>query len=72
MYLCGFGIFSRISSNLDDDKEFLEIYKDCMGGTRICGRCKRYAAEHMRTFLMEHQEKREIVMERLQEFRLKY
>jgi tryptophanyl-tRNA synthetase len=56
---------------IEDDNELLEVYKDCVGGTRVCGRCKKHAAESMREFLKEHREKRELAMERLPEFGLK-
>jgi tryptophanyl-tRNA synthetase len=56
---------------VEDDNELLEIYKDCVGGTRVCGNCKKHAAELMRDFLKEHQEKRELARERLGEFGLK-
>ncbi len=55
---------------VEDDNELLEVYKDCVGGTRVCGNCKKHAAELMREFLKEHQEKREQARERLGEFGL--
>ncbi|MFZ3059889.1 MAG: tryptophan--tRNA ligase [Candidatus Methanoperedens sp.] len=55
---------------VEDDNELLKVYKDCMGGTRVCGNCKKHAAELMRDFLKEHQEKRELARERLGEFGL--
>jgi tryptophanyl-tRNA synthetase len=55
---------------LEDDNELLEVYKDCVGGTRVCGNCKKYTAELMKDFLKDHQEKREIARERLGEFGL--
>jgi len=55
---------------VEDDNELLEIYKDCVGGTRVCGNCKKHAAELMHDFLKEHQEKRELARERLGEFGL--
>ena len=55
---------------VEDDNELLEVYKDCVGGTRVCGNCKKHAAELMRDFLKEHQEKRELARERLSEFGL--
>jgi tryptophanyl-tRNA synthetase len=56
---------------IENDDELLEIYKDCIGGTRVCGKCKKHAAELMRQFLKDHQEKRELARERLSEFGLK-
>ena len=55
---------------VEDDDELLEIYKDCVGGTRVCGNCKKHAAELMRDFLKDHHEKRELARERLGEFGL--
>ncbi|VVB55301.1 Tryptophan--tRNA ligase [uncultured archaeon] len=55
---------------VEDDNELLEVYKDCVGGTRVCGNCKKFTAELMRRFLKDHQEKREAAKERLEEFGL--
>ncbi|MFH0904834.1 MAG: tryptophan--tRNA ligase [Methanobacteriota archaeon] len=55
---------------VEDDNELLEVYKDCVGGTRACGNCKKYTAELMSGFLKEHQEKRELAREMLGEFGL--
>ena len=55
---------------IEDDNELMEVYKDCVGGTRVCGNCKKYAGELMREFLKDHQEKRELARERLGEFGL--
>ncbi|CAG1002745.1 partial tryptophanyl-tRNA synthetase, partial [Methanosarcinales archaeon] len=55
---------------VENDNELLEIYKDCVGGTRICGNCKKFTAELMRGFLKDHQEKREAAKEKLGEFGL--
>jgi len=42
-----------------DDDDFAErVYEECVGGERLCGDCKEQAAELMREFLAEHQEKR--------------
>ena len=43
----------------DDDAFATEVYDECVGGERLCGDCKEQAAELMREFLEEHQEKRE-------------
>jgi tryptophanyl-tRNA synthetase len=53
---------------VEDDNELMEIYKDCVGGTRVCGNCKKYTAELMREFLKDHQEKKELAKERLEDF----
>ncbi len=56
---------------VEDDNQLKEAYKDCVGGTRVCGNCKKYTAELMREFLKEHQEKRELAKGRLGEFGIK-
>ncbi|HLB70432.1 MAG TPA: tryptophan--tRNA ligase [Candidatus Methanoperedens sp.] len=53
---------------IEDDSELMEVYKDCVGGTRVCGVCKKHAAERMKEFLKGHQEKMELARERLGEF----
>ena len=42
-----------------DDEFVTEVYEECAGGERLCGGCKEQAAELMKEFLREHQEKRE-------------
>jgi len=42
----------------DDDDLTREVYEECVGGERLCGGCKEQAAELMREFLEDHQEKR--------------
>ncbi len=49
----------------DDDGLAAEVYEECVGGERLCGGCKEQAAELMRTFLEDHQEKREEAKELL-------
>lgn len=55
---------------IEDDNELMGVFKDCIGGTRVCGNCKKYTAELMRQFLKDHQEKRELAKEKLHEFGL--
>ncbi|MDZ7702412.1 MAG: tryptophan--tRNA ligase [Halobacteriales archaeon] len=43
----------------DDDEYAARVYDECYGGDRLCGECKGEAAELMREFLADHQEKRE-------------
>ncbi|HEY3361551.1 MAG TPA: tryptophan--tRNA ligase [Methanosarcina sp.] len=57
---------------LGDDKELLEIREECISGTRMCGSCKQLAAEKMYEFLKDHQEKRELARERLDEYKIIY
>jgi tryptophanyl-tRNA synthetase len=49
----------------DDDEFATEVYDECVGGERLCGGCKEQAAELMREFLEDHQEKREEAAELL-------
>jgi tryptophanyl-tRNA synthetase len=51
----------------DDDEFAKEVYDECVGGERLCGGCKEQAAELMKEFLAEHQEKREEVEELLED-----
>jgi len=49
----------------DDDEYTKRVYEECVGGERLCGGCKEEAAELMREFLEDHQEKREEARELL-------
>jgi len=49
----------------DDDEFAKRVYDECVGGERLCGDCKEQAAQLMREFLEEHQEKRDEVEELL-------
>ncbi len=54
----------------DDDQELQETLEECKSGKRMCGTCKKLAAERIKLFLEEHQREREIARERLPEFGL--
>ena len=57
----------------DEDDEFAkEVYDECAGGDRLCGGCKEQAAELMREFLADHQEKREEWADRLDELDIQF
>ena len=57
----------------DEDDEFAkEVYDECAGGDRLCGGCKEQAAELMRGFLADHQEKREEWADRLDELDIQF
>ncbi|SDY54596.1 tryptophan--tRNA ligase [Halopenitus persicus] len=51
----------------DDDDLARRVYEECAGGDRLCGGCKEQAAELMREFLADHQEKREEAAELLED-----
>ncbi len=42
----------------DDDEFATLVYEECAGGERLCGDCKEQAAELMKEFLRDHQDKR--------------
>jgi len=57
----------------DEDDEFAKrVYEECAGGDRLCGGCKTEAAELMREFLADHQEKREEWADRLDELDIQF
>ena len=51
----------------DDDDFAKQVYDECVGGERLCGDCKEEAADLMKEFLADHQEKREEVAELLED-----
>ncbi|ELY91331.1 tryptophanyl-tRNA ligase [Natrialba hulunbeirensis JCM 10989] len=51
----------------DDDEFAKRVYDECVGGERLCGDCKEQAAQLMKEFLAEHQEKRAEVEELLEQ-----
>ncbi|USZ66756.1 tryptophan--tRNA ligase [Halorussus salilacus] len=50
----------------DDDEFAKQVYDECVGGDRLCGDCKEQAAQLMKGFLADHQEKREEVEDLLE------
>lgn len=44
---------------VDDDREVERVYNECLGGERLCGHCKKEAAEHLVSFLKDLDEKRD-------------
>ena len=50
----------------DDDEFAKRVYDECVGGERLCGDCKEQAAQLMKEFLADHQEKRAEVEELLE------
>lgn len=52
----------------DDDGEILEQYNKCKNGELLCGHHKKYLAEKVEKFLLQHQEKREKARDVLDEF----
>lgn len=54
----------------EDEAELQEIFDGCRSGERVCGTCKKEAAERISQFLTEHQREREAARERLSEYGL--
>jgi len=52
---------------VEDDGELTEIYLKCRQGERLCGKCKKDAAERLEKFLVEHQQLREQAREMIKE-----
>ncbi len=47
---------------INDEKELLEIYNDCISGKILCGQCKKRIADKILTIIREHQKRyREII-----------
>ncbi|MHC1593365.1 MAG: tryptophan--tRNA ligase [Methermicoccaceae archaeon] len=62
-------VYSMLLFHLIEDDEHLEqIYTRCRAGERMCGQCKREAADMMYRFLREHQEKREQARDELDDY----
>jgi tryptophanyl-tRNA synthetase len=53
---------------IEDDKELQEIYTSCKNGKKMCGNCKKYAAELMEKMLIEIQKKRKIAQEQINNY----
>ena len=56
----------------DDDEFATEVYDECVGGDRLCGGCKEQAAELMKQFLADHQEKRAEWAEKLDDLDISF
>lgn len=53
---------------VEDDDRLREIYEDCRNGALLCGRCKSWGADEIAEFLEEHQEKRELLRDELDDY----
>jgi len=63
------GVYELMMFHLvEDDKELTEIYASCRRGERLCGQCKKEAAQRLESFLTEHQQLREQARDRIKEF----
>jgi len=52
---------------VDDDRYLREIYEDCKAGERVCGACKKEAAELLTQWLRDFHERREQAKERIKD-----
>jgi tryptophanyl-tRNA synthetase len=53
---------------IEDDKELFDIYSTCRNGQKMCGDCKKYAAQLMEKFLIELDKKRKDAKEKIKDF----
>ncbi len=53
---------------IEDDNELQNIYTSCKNGEKICGQCKKYAAQLMEKLLISIQEKRKIATGKIKQF----
>ncbi len=55
---------------IEDDSKLKKIYEECRSGKRICGECKKEAAELMKKFLIDFQEKFEKAKDQVDDYLL--
>jgi tryptophanyl-tRNA synthetase len=53
---------------IEDDKELIQIYKDCKNGKKMCGQCKKYAIELMEKMLIDIQNNRKTGEEKIKKY----
>lgn len=53
---------------IDDDKQLQDIYMTCRNGERLCGHCKKQAADRMGDILKDIAEKREVADEKIESY----
>jgi len=53
---------------IEDDKELQEIYSSCKNGKKMCGECKKYAAELMEKMLNNIQEERKKAKNKINQY----
>lgn len=54
-------VYELFLYHLADDEHLQQVYDECVGGERLCGGCKKEAAEEVIKFLNTHKEKRDEV-----------
>jgi tryptophanyl-tRNA synthetase len=53
---------------IDDDKELHDIYTSCKKGSKMCGECKKYAAQLMEKLLLDIQKKRKESKQKIKKY----
>jgi tryptophanyl-tRNA synthetase len=53
---------------IEDDKELQNIYSSCKNGEKMCGQCKKYAAQLMEKLLINIQEKRKTATGKIKQY----
>ena len=53
---------------IEDDKELQDIYSSCKKGEKMCGECKKYAAQLMEKLLLDIQDKRKSAVSKLKKY----
>jgi tryptophanyl-tRNA synthetase len=53
---------------IEDDKELQEIFNSCKNGEKMCGQCKKYAADLMGKLLKDIQEKRKTAADKIKQY----
>lgn len=53
---------------IEDDKELKNIYTVCKNGGKMCGHCKKYAIQLMEKLLLDLQEKRKNVKDKIKQY----
>jgi tryptophanyl-tRNA synthetase len=53
---------------IEEDKELQEIYRSCKNGEKMCGQCKKHAAQLMEKLLLDIQEKRKTAQDKIKQY----
>jgi tryptophanyl-tRNA synthetase len=53
---------------IEDDKELQDIHTSCKNGEKMCGQCKKYAAQLMEKLLTDIQEKRKAAAGKIKQY----
>ena len=53
---------------IEEDKDLLDIYTSCKNGKKMCGECKKYAAQLMEKLLIDIQVKRKNAKDKIKQY----